>query len=78
MCVCVVIQFVLDVRFVDAPAGVRHNFSTILSIEGFSHPFPSSTVKSNFVYLVRKNPRSCYCDEIRTLVPTSEGFEVTN
>ena len=27
---------------------------------------------------VRENPRSCDCAEIRTHVPTSEGFEVTN
>ena len=26
----------------------------------------------------RKNPSSCECAEIRTHVPTSEGFEVTN
>ena len=29
-------------------------------------------------YLVRKSPSSCYDTEIRTHVPTSEGFEVTN
>ena len=27
---------------------------------------------------VRQNPSSCDCTEIRTHVPTSEGFEVTN
>ena len=27
---------------------------------------------------VRKNPTSCDCTEIRTHVPTSEGFEVAN
>ena len=62
--VCVVIPFILDVRLVDAPAGVTHrrkvthNFSTFLlrclpqflSREGFSRPFPSSTVRSHFVY----------------------------
>ena len=59
------------------------------SREGFNHPFPSSIVKSNFVYprnnrfpLVghdaRKNPTSCDCAKIRTHVPMSEGFEVTN
>ena len=66
--------------------------------EGFSHPFPSSTVKSNFVHprinrsplawhdffrfifilFWRRNLSSCDCTEIRTHVPTSEGFEVTN
>ena len=60
-----------------------------LSREGFSRSFPSSTVKSNFVYLrqmcsplddhdVGENPSSCDFDEIRTHAPTSEGFEVTN
>ena len=59
------------------------------SREGFSRPFPSSIVKSNFVYPrhnrpplvghdVRENPSSCDCAEIRTHVPTSEGFEVTD
>ena len=61
MCVCVVIPFILD-----APAGVgshrrkvTQDFSStfllrclpsFLSREGFSRPFPSSAVKSNFVY----------------------------
>ena len=63
-CVCVVIPFILDVRLVDAPAGVTqeeghtgflHLPSAVLALillsrEGFSHPFPSSTMKSNFVY----------------------------
>ena len=31
-----------------------------------------------FLFLVRKNPSSRDCAEIRTRVPTSEGFEVTN
>ena len=31
-----------------------------------------------FIYFVRKNPSSCDCTGIRTHVPTSEGFEVTN
>ena len=59
------------------------------SREGFSHPFPSSTVKSNFMYPrnnrsplvwldMRKNPSSCACAEIRIRVTTSEGFEVTD
>ena len=30
MCVCVVIPFILDVRLVDAPAGVTQDFSTFL------------------------------------------------
>ena len=105
-CVCVVIPFILDVRLVDAPAevtqeegrtGFLHFPSAVLSREGFSRPFLSSTVRSNFVYprinrselvgqylfdsifiIARKNPSSCDCTEIRTHVPTSEGFEVTN
>ena len=62
-------------------------YLNFLSREGFSRPFPSSAVMSNFVYprhnccplvghVVRENPSSCDCAEIRTHVPTSEGFEV--
>ena len=50
------------------------------------HSFPLSTVKLNFVYLdprinrrsqfVRKKLSSCDCAEIRTHVPTPEGFEI--
>ena len=79
----VVIPFILDVRL------HLSNNMCFLSREGFSRPFPSSTVKSNFVYArhnrfplvghdVRENPSSCDCTEIRTHVATSEGFEVTN
>ena len=65
VCVCVVIPFILDVRLVDAPAGVTQeeghtqDFSTFLllrcllyffSREAISRSSPSSTVKSNFVY----------------------------
>ena len=57
--------------------------------KGSAIPLPPSTVKSNFVYSrtdcsplvghdVRKTPSSYDCAEIRTHVPTSEGFEVTN
>ena len=66
-------------------------FVIILSREGFSRPFSSSTVKSNLVYpridrflllirlfFARKNPSSCACAEIRTHVPTSSGFEVAD
>ena len=31
-----------------------------------------------YLFIVRKNPSSCDDIEIRTHVPTSEGFEVTN
>ena len=60
---CVVIPFILDVRFVDVPAGVKQEeghtgflrlpsavLVLIFSREGFRRSFPSSTVKSNFVY----------------------------
>ena len=78
---------------------VTQDFSTFLlrclpyffSREGFIHPFPSSTMKSNFVYpRVNRSPcwalffifyflfSSCDCTEIRTHIPKSEGFEVTN
>ena len=64
VCVCVVIPFILDVRLVDVPAGVTqeeshtgflHLPSAVLALilfarEGFNRSFPSSTVKSNFVY----------------------------
>ena len=81
----------------DAPAGVTHDFVLFIppsfcgaclhfsSREKFSRSFPSSTVKSNFVYprhnrsplvghdyVRQKNPTSCDCAEIRTHVPTSE------
>ena len=61
--VCVVIPFILDVRLVDAAAGVTeeeghtvflHLPSAVLAFssrEGFSRSFPSWTVKSNFVCL---------------------------
>ena len=63
MCVCVFFPFILDIM--DVPAGVTQerkvtqDFSStflvrcvplFFSREGFSHSFPSSTVKSNFVY----------------------------
>ena len=60
---CIFIPFVLDVRLVDVPAGVTqeeghtgflHLLSAVLALislaRGFSRSFPSSTVKSNFVY----------------------------
>ena len=31
-----------------------------------------------FFFFVRKSPSSCDCIGIRTHIPTSEGFEVTN
>ena len=63
VCVYVVIPFILDVRLVDAPAGVtqeedhtgfRHLPSAVLAFifiaRIFSHSIPSSTVNSDFVY----------------------------
>ena len=63
-CCCVVIPFILDGRLVDAPAGVTQEEGRTVFIhlpsagltlifiarEEFGLPFPSSTVKSNFVY----------------------------
>ena len=82
----VVIPFILDVRlhlfglYVDASAGVTleegHTRSLfVLSREGFSCPFPSSTMNLSFVYPgqnrfplfgrdVRKNKPSCDCAKI--------------
>ena len=72
VCVCVVIPFILDVRLVDAPAEVTQEeghtgflrlpsavLALILSREGFIRPFPSSTVKANFVF--PRNNRSPLC-----------------
>ena len=68
--VCVVIPFIVDVRFVDLylPAGlhrrnVTQDFSTVLlrclpsffSREGFSRSFPSSTAKSTVTVLCTTN-----------------------
>ena len=66
VCVCVVFSYHLfwTSSSLDVPAGphrrkVTQNFSStfllrsmplFFSREGFSHSFPSSTVKSNFVY----------------------------
>ena len=59
MCVCVIIPFILDVYLVDAPAGVTqeegrtgflHLPSAVLALIFLNRSFPSSTVKSNFVY----------------------------
>ena len=106
-CVCVVISFILDVRFVGVPAGVTQKEghtrflylpSAVLALNFLARriqPFFSlvdrevefcvvlvtiqsfSTCWAFFYFLVRKNPGSCDCTEIRTHVPTSEGFEVT-
>ena len=90
LCIVVVIPFILDVRFVDVPAGVSHrrkvaqDFSStfllrclpsFFSREGFSRSFPSSTVKSSFVY-----PRvSCspLVGQKNTACVTAPKFELT-
>ena len=112
VCVCVVIPFILDVRFVDVPSGGHtggrsHRISPpsfcgaclnfcrekdsavpffvdresnlcLLAIESF---FTCWALFLCFYlcFFVRKNS-SCSCDntEIRTHVPTSDGFEVNN
>ena len=107
---CVVIPFILDVRFVDVPAGVTQEEGHT----GFLHlppavlafiflarriqPFLSlvdcevellNLCTNDLIILhltcwafvcvcVKKNPSSCDDTGIRTHVPTSEGFEVTN
>ena len=110
VCVCVVMSFILDVRLVDAPAGVTqeegytgffHLPSAVLGLVCIARRILLSLslvdrevefyVRTNesfsicwvflfyFILLcVRKIFNSCYCTEIRTHVPTSEGFEVTN
>ena len=94
MCVCVVIPFILDVSLVDVPAGVTqeeghtgflHLPSAVLALTFLARriqpllPLVESQVElcvlTNYL---SKNPSSCDCTEIRTHVPTSEGFEVTN
>ena len=63
-CVCVFFPFILDIKFVGRTSrghtgGRSQDFSSTFFLrcvpsfflrEGFSHSFPSSTVKSNFVY----------------------------
>ena len=115
MCVCVVIPFILDVRFVDVPAGVvqeegytgflhlpsavlplvflARRIQPFLSHVGCEWEFCVLTIQSFspcwvfiiiiiifFFFFARKNENPSSCDdiEIRTHVPTSEGFEVTN
>ena len=64
VCVCAANPFILDVRFVDVPAGVTQKVyhtgflclpSAVLTLicsheKDPAAPFPLSTVKSNFVY----------------------------
>ena len=102
--VCTVLPFILNVRFVDAPAWVPQQKGHI----GFLD-LPSAVLA--FIFILRRiqpslslvdcevefciptnqsfstcwayvffraNPGSCDCAELRTHVPTSEGFEATN
>ena len=104
---CVVIPFILDVRFVDVTAGVRqeeghtgflHLASAMLALIFLARriqPFIflvdrevefcvltissfSATFFFFFFFFWSKNFSSCDDTEIRTHIPTSEGFEVTN
>ena len=79
VCVCDVILLILDVRFVDVPAAVTQEEG----LTGFLVNLPSAVhaplVGHLYIFIfMRKNPSSCDDTEIRTHVPTSEGFEVTN
>ena len=93
VCVCVFFPFILGVKFVECTSrghtgGRSHRISYppsfcgacpfFFSREGFSHSFPSSTVKSNLVYyyfLVRK--KNSYRDS-NSRPNVSEGYEVTS
>ena len=53
VCVRVVIPFILDVRLVDAPAGVtqeKGHTGFLIHLPSMVLAFPSSTMKLNFVY----------------------------
>ena len=110
VCVCFVIPFTLNVRFVDVPAEVTQEEvqtrfliqlpSAVLALTFLGRRIqPSlslvdrevnflcindfcsfSTCWAFFFFNVEKNPITSSCDqtEIRTHVPTSEGFGVTN
>ena len=82
MCVCVVIPFILDVRLVDAPAGVTqeeghtgflHLFllwrlPSFFSREGFSRPFPSTAMKLKVSRLPTEPPeRPAHRNQVRVL-----------
>ena len=97
-CVCIVIPFILDVRLVDAPAGVTqeeghtgfliHLLSAVRAFTFLARRIQPSLSHELivlhllgmifFFFFVRKNRSSCDSTEIRTHVPTSEGFKVTN
>ena len=92
MVCCHPIEIVLDVRLVDAPSagvtqeedhtGSLHLPSAVLALFFFAsriHPSLSLVDRSPLVlHDVRKNRSSYDCAEIRTHVPTSEGFEVSS
>ena len=58
-CVCVFFPFILDIKFVGRTSRGHTGFlihllsavrALVFLAKGFSHSFPSSTVRSNFVY----------------------------
>ena len=53
MCVCVVIPFILDVRLVDAPAGVKQE-------EGHTGFLHLSSAVLALIFLARKEKRSAH------------------
>ena len=88
---CVVIPFILDVRLVDAPTGVTQEEAhrgfldlpsaviALLFIAKRTQPLLSLVDREvEFCVLTNQSFSTCDCTEIRTHVPTSEGFEVTN
>ena len=55
-CVCVVVPFILDVRlFVDIPAGVTQNWSTVVIIFTCYGTYSTSTVKRLLEYCSSNN-----------------------
>ena len=68
VCVCVVIPFILDVRFVDAPAGVTQDFSTfhlrtavlalIFTARGIQPSLSLVDREVEFILCTHKNNRS--------------------
>ena len=66
-CVCVVIPFILDVRFVDAPAGVTEEEGHT----GFLIHFPSAVLA--FIFLARRiQPSLSLVDrKVEFCVPTN-------
>ena len=72
MCVCVVIPFILDVRLVDAPAGVTQEEGRT----GFLH-HPSAVLA--FIFLARRiQPSLSLVDrEVEFCLPTNSSFSTS-